>query len=65
MLRRMLPPNTNPSVRYPKKKDYLNILSATGATKPDPTELLHLVRMHFLMTGAHRINFILLLKQQV
>lgn len=63
LLRRMLPPN-NESISKISKEEYLNRLSVTGVIRPEPTVLQHLERLLFFMTGAHRINFLSLLKQQ-
>jgi len=43
--------------RYPEKKESLNRHFVTGGIKPERKAMLLLVRMLFLMTGVHRINF--------
>ena len=47
----------NPLPRYPEKKESLNRHFVTGGIKPEKKAMLLLVRILFLMTGAHRINF--------
>ena len=57
LLRRMLPPNNESITKISREEGISEQTFVTGGIKPERKVMLLLVRMLFLMTGAHRINF--------
>lgn len=57
LLRRMLPQTMNPITKISREEGISEQTLRNWRVKPEKKAMLLLVRILFLMTGAHRINF--------
>lgn len=64
LLRRMLPPNNDPSQKYQRRKASPSRPYETGVTKPEETAVLHRELMPFQTIGVRKTNSLLLWKLQ-